>query len=79
MTPPSSYLHSYSLSSVELSDLILYLSDITYTLQAFLDVYPPAVKELIHGEFLETLVNFYETVVPILQKQWLAAGRSFAE
>ncbi len=64
---------------MELSDLVLYLSDITSTLQAFLDIYPPAVEGLIHGDFLEMLVSFYESVVPILQRQWLSASRNVVE
>ncbi len=68
-----------SLSPVELADLILYMSDITSTLKAFLDVYPPATEALMHGEFVETLVTFYESVVPVLQRRWLEACRDVSE
>ncbi len=68
-----------SLSPVELSDLILYMSDITSTLKAFLDVYPLATEALMHGEFVETLVAFYESVVPVLQTRWLEVYRDVSE
>ncbi|XP_064394350.1 activating signal cointegrator 1 complex subunit 2-like isoform X2 [Halichondria panicea] len=67
------------LSPVELSDLILYMSDITSTLKAFLDVYPPATEALMHGEFVETLVAFYESVVPVLQTRWLEVCRDVSD
>ncbi len=55
------------------------MSDITNTLKAFLDVYPPAIEALMHREFVETLVAFYESVVPVLQKRWLEACRDVSE
>ena len=75
---PDSFL-SYSLAPKELSDLLLYLADIAATLKAFVDVYPPVTQGLVQTGFLETLVTFYEAVIPAIQKQWLAVRRGVTE
>lgn len=63
----------------ELTELLVYLADVATTLKTFLDVYPPAVRGLVQAGFLEYLVMFYESVVPVLTKEWLTLKTTSAE
>ena len=63
--------HDYRMTSAELQDVLLYLSDLAVTLKCFVDVYPPCTKQLASaGGWVEKVVIFYGSVVPALQEQW---------
>ena len=58
------------MTTSDLQDVILYLSDLAVTLKSFVDVYPLCTKQLASAGWLEKLVTFYSSVVPALQEQW---------
>ena len=60
----------HRMTSSELQDVVLYLSDLAVTLKHFVDVYPRCTLQLASAGWVEKLVTFYGTVVPALQEHW---------
>ncbi|XP_058492401.1 activating signal cointegrator 1 complex subunit 2 [Solea solea] len=57
-----------TMSQQDLLDIILYLSDSTSTIHAFMDIFPAACTTFHSHGFLGRLTSFYETAVPDLEK-----------
>uniref|UniRef100_A0A0B7AGQ0 CUE domain-containing protein n=1 Tax=Arion vulgaris TaxID=1028688 RepID=A0A0B7AGQ0_9EUPU len=53
-----------TMPTLELQDIMLYLSDTAITLHRFLDVYPPACSVFQQFHFCSVIANFYESVIP---------------
>ncbi|BFZ15923.1 hypothetical protein BsWGS_18962 [Bradybaena similaris] len=53
-----------TISSAELQDIVLYLSDTAVTLHLFLDIYPAACSQFQKFHFCSVIASFYESVMP---------------
>jgi hypothetical protein len=58
------------MTSSDLQDVILYLSDMAVTLKCFVDVYPRCTLQLASAGWVERVVSFYGAVMPTLQEHW---------
>ena len=60
----------YRISSSDLQDVVLYLSDLAITLKCFINVYPRCTLQLASDGWVERVVSFHGTVTPVLQEHW---------
>ena len=58
------------MTSSDLQDVILYLSDVAVTLKCFVEVYPRCTVQLTSAGWVERVVSFYGAVIPALQEHW---------
>ena len=70
---------SCSLSALEFSETVLYLSDFAGSLCSFLEVYPPACYALEEVGFIGKAVAFYESAITKLQENWHQLKHELAE
>ena len=60
-----------AMTESEIRDVVLYLTDIAFSLHAFLDCYDAAATPLFEADFHLELPSFYESLVPALKESHL--------
>ena len=58
-----------SLSIQQLEDIVLYLSDTTETLLAFMSTFPPVCSSFYKHDFVQRLACFFELIVPYCRQR----------
>ncbi|XP_072048845.1 activating signal cointegrator 1 complex subunit 2-like [Amphiura filiformis] len=59
--------HVETMTAKELQDVIFYIMDTAQSLNAFLEIYPPAAKAFHQKHFVTRVASFYEVLMPELE------------